>query len=247
MKRLVNFTILAYLYANMVHGAIPDQFYGEIYDLNGNKIAIEEHNVFRNDAGKVSEIKTFYFYPKEKNYFAFSDSYFDGNEYLPNYFFTMLSKSFTARSVLHKGQDVTIFRKSGSDSFYLKKTYPIKGDMVVGHGFYFYLFKHLQTLLDNPMKEIPVHFLIPNKLDDHVFMMSARPDPYEKNVAIVTLKLRNPLYRLIYKTVVVKVDIEKEHFLSYSGPNSFLYDGEKVSNVYIEYFNSSNLLKFKRE
>lgn len=232
------FVLMVFLFlgARLAFCELSEEFYGTVYSQDGKTIAWERHEIYK-EGGKVSQIKTLFYRPDSNKLLAVAESYFNRNYFLPDYYFHLLSNDFVARAV-HLGNNLAVLlRKEKDQEFYFKKAYPIRKDMVVGHGFYYYLFDHLEALLENPKRKEPVQFLIPNKLSDYIFQMSAEKDPKNNDIAIVTLTPKNPIYQLLTGKIVVKVDINKKYFLSYEGPNSFLFEGKEVRHVRVDYSN----------
>lgn len=234
MKRGFGLLLLIIAGMSSVFGELPDVFYGKCYSKKGELITNEEHQVFKNN-GKIEKIRTLYYYPDASKPYAYAESYFKKNYFLPNFYFHHFKGNYVSRSVNLGTTDVILLRRGDTKDYYLEKNYKIERDMVVGHGFYFYMFKYLDDLLKDSGKTIPVHFLIPNKLSKYTFVMSGQIDPNDPNMAILTLKTSNVLGRLFYYTIIVKVDLIKRQLVSYEGPNTFLYGTKKNPFVKIKY------------
>ncbi|MCB1110096.1 MAG: hypothetical protein KDK64_03880 [Chlamydiia bacterium] len=222
-----------------LYGELPDIFYGKCFNKQGEFITEEVHEVMKQD-GKVVKIRTQYYLPGASKFYAYAESAFQGSDYLPNFYFHRMTNGFTSRALKEGRTDLVMFRKEGEKDYYFEKEYTIESDMVVGHGFYFYMFHFLDEMLTHPKLQIPVHFLVPNKLSKYHFNMTAKRDPENPEVAIVTLVTENILGRIFYKRIILKVDLNERHLMSYEGPNTFLYGTQKTPYVKIQYSNQKS-------
>lgn len=223
------------LSAISLYGEIPDIFYGKCFNTKGEYITEEVHEVTKQN-GKVVKIRTQYYLPGTSKFYAYAESVFQGDEYLPNYYFHQMGNGFTSRALKEGQTDLVIMlRKNGESNYYFEKGYSIKNNMVVGHGFYFYMFHFLDQMLSHTKEQVPVLFLVPNKLSKYPFYMTAEKDPENPEVAIVTLLTENILGRIFYNRIILKVDLSKRFLISYEGPNTFLYGTKGTPYVKIQY------------
>lgn len=234
MIKWSGFLFLVILGMQSLFGDLPDVFYGKCYDKKGKLIVEEKHEIFKDD-GKVVKIRTLYFPPESSDSFAYAESYFKDDDYLPNFYFHRKEDDYVSRSVKLGKTDVVLLRKGTAQDYYFEKSYTVEDDMVVGHGFYFYMFHFLDELLSKSGEKVPVHFLIPNKLSKYHFLMSAAKDPDNPDIAVLTLKTKNILGRIFLRRIILKVDLKKRHLVSYEGPNTFFYGAEQTPFVKIQY------------
>ncbi|MGE0197209.1 MAG: hypothetical protein AB7N99_06480 [Simkaniaceae bacterium] len=234
MKNRLRLFFLLLFSLSALWGDLPEVFYGICYDKQGKELFTEEHKITKVN-GTIKKIRTLFFQNAEKNPMAIAESLFHQNSFLPNVYFHRFKDSFTSRAVQKGNEEIILLKKEGEKPYYFEKNYGITKDMVVGHGFYFYMIDNMQTLLENPQMTLPVQFLLPNKLAKYIFKMSATKDPENTDQVIFTLKTQNVLLRLLVPTIVVKLNQETKRMISYEGPNTFFYGTKDIFYVKIIY------------
>lgn len=224
-------TLVLFLLAPSFLGAIPKEFYGDAFDSEGKFLFREEHHVhYKHD--QVDKIRTTY-YNHSDNLVAYMESYFREGLYLPNVYFRRLLDNFVARCIVDDGQ-VTLMRKNPKQDHYFEKIYHRKTDMVVGHGFYFFILDHLEALLKSETQET-IDFLLPTRLAQYPCKMSAQLDPNDENVVFVEMRLKNPVTGFFLKKILVKLNRKTQQLISYEGPNTLLYCYQLLCYVRINY------------
>jgi hypothetical protein len=217
--------------AKPVEKGLPQVFYGDVYDRDGNLLFRETHNVTRRHQ-QVIEIKTEIF-DLQNRPLVLITSDFTSSRYLPNLFSERLHDGLIARAI-KENEKITLLKKEHSWHQYLAKTYQIEPDMVVGHGYYFYLIDHMDELLKSEEKT-SLSILIPNRLSKENFYMEVAIDSENSNIASVTLVPKNPFHRMVIPKVVIRIDLSNQWLVSYEGPNSFIDMKKIIPYIKIQY------------
>lgn len=197
---------------------LPDQFFGDAYDPEGNLLFTERHEVIKKN-GEIIEIRTEVFDLQQRP-LAIMRSNFESSRYLPNFMSERFVDGLLSRSIKDHS-NVVLLKKEKSWHDYLSKTYLIEPDMVVGHGYYFFLIDHIRELLSSK-KQTDLAILVPNRLEKEDLSMSVDSDPNNANIVQATLIPKNPFHRMIVPKMTVRINLQNNWLVSFEGPNTFL-------------------------
>jgi len=197
------------------------RFAGVATGEDGRPLYREEYTVEKQD-DRIVSIKTS-FYSPEGDYLGRLVSNFDGED-LPNIRF---DKTETSYSVQKAESLVTLV--SGSK----EKTLSRKKNMTCGHGLYFFILSHLDTLLSGDKEQL--NFIMPQKLTSYDFLVTARTNKESPDIAEIEMVIKNPILRAFTPKISMSINHKSGALLSYKGVDGFLGRASSKMPVSITY------------
>lgn len=201
-------------------------FSGEALNNEGKCIFKENYAITRNE-GRVTEVTTTYTTP-EGRLIATLTSQFDTHPHLPK---THYKRSALEYGATPCGPLLQIYRES--KKMFESKEMRATPKMVAGHGFYFFILDHLESLVAGATETISL--VQPDRLTSHAFRISAKIDRENPQLALVKMELKNPLLRPLVPHMELVIDRTTKTLLSYSGIDGFAMVVDKRHPITIEY------------
>jgi hypothetical protein len=202
------------------------QFTGEALDEKGQFLFSEQYVVEKTD-GKITRVQTIFKDEKDEEV-AMLTSHFSTHPHLPNTSYKRAALSYGAKLV---GPMVEVYNET-KKSLKSKKT-RFKPEMVAGHGFYFFILDHLESLIAG--NEEKIDLLQPDKLTSYHFRARGTVDPKNEQHAVIKMEPKNPLIRALIPAMVFTIDRKEKCLVAYSGIDGFAMMVDKKTPISITY------------
>lgn len=203
-------------------------FSGLAYDEHHNLLFKEEYQIER-DQDKILHVSTTFLSPSGEK-IAHMSSAFSEASFLPLVHFKKGEAFQYGTSLVEKS--IELF-KSTSSKLFKKKTFPIKENMVAGHGFYFYILSKIDSLLKGEKNQMV--FVQPNRLGAYTFNMKATKENPELDIVKVELCIDNLMLKKFVPPIELILNQKTKALVSYKGLSGFLSDDQSLKTICVSY------------
>ncbi len=204
-------------------------FSGTAYDEHHKHLFTEEYTIEK-DQDKILSVTTRFLSP-QGDLLGEMHSNFLKQAYLPSVNFTKKEKNLSYGSSLLE-QSIELFKTNASHLF-KRKTFTIKDNMVVGHGFYFYILDKLDLLLSG--KSLQMLFLQPNRLNMYTFNVKASQDPHCEQLVRIHLTIDHRLLKPFVPEIQLVINKATKTLVSYEGCSGFLSEDHSLKKIFVRY------------
>lgn len=226
MIRLILLCITA---SSLFYGQETMTFSGIAYDEKGEEIFKEEYTIEK-EGEEILSVSTTFFSPVGEK-MATMGSCFSPNSYLPKVTFDSLGNDFHYGTKCMK-DSIEIFKQSARQTLRTKRLEK-KDNMVVGHGFYFYILSRLNDLLRGQKESLI--FLQPSRLGVYSFSMTAFHDSSMPGHIKVELLPESKLLKHWIPKIELVIEEKTRSLVSYKGISGFFSDDRSLKTIHVKY------------
>jgi hypothetical protein len=199
----------------------------------GHIVYVEKHQVEYSDDGKLLRAETHYESPEGKR-LALLKSDFTTSLTVPDHVVEDF-RSGDIEGLRRENGKLVLFdqEKNKSEKTRVLEENDADKRILVGcQGLNYYLLGHLDG--EEPVKALPLRFLIPGKLDYYDFDMKEIPSG-DKKVAEFEISIKNWFLRMFAPKLYAKYDRKTKHLGWYNGLSNIKNDKGENQSVVIEY------------
>jgi len=213
-----------------INVAFSEIMSGRAFDPEGRFLFLEKHYIERKEEQVVS-VHSQYF-NSQGEMIAEMSTNSTNYPYVPNVSFKKYSNGFESGSYIQE-DSVVLYKKEPQRPYPKVKKMKCKGDMLLGHGLFFYINSHFDDFSKGETKKFS--YLLPNRLTSYQFKLWGETHPKFSDIFVVHLKIDNWLLKSFVPQIRFYFNKETKQLVTYEGFNGFLFEEDRPPKLIIEY------------